>query len=82
MAKPAWTEIARRRRGEKEGGSAPGCGEVALRKETFDVYWRILSYMHVIYDNIRQYRVFFSCLSLRVDTVAGSAWSGGGVVLQ
>ena len=31
------------------------------RKEPFDVYWRILSYMHIIYDNIRQYRVFF-CL--------------------
>ena len=31
VAKPAWTEIARRRRGEKEGGPAPGCGGVALK---------------------------------------------------
>ena len=46
------------------------------RKEPFDVYWRILSYMHVIYDNILQYRVFFFIKNIVVDLIAGGG--GGG----
>ena len=44
------------------------------RKEPFDVYWRILSYMHVIYDSILQYRVFF-CTDPNVQESLSPAFS-------